>query len=88
MANRKRTKEQNTTEKTKDLATRTPLKTGVNSGATRTPLKTGVNSGATRTPLKTGVNSGAPFCFALRILITRLVSCGHGVVCQSSIYIF
>jgi hypothetical protein len=75
MANRKRTKEQNTTEKTKDLAT-------------RTPLKTGVNSGATRTPLKTGVNSGAPFCFALRILITRLVSCGHGVVRQSSIYIF
>jgi hypothetical protein len=37
----------NATQKTKDRATRTTLKTG---GATRTPLKTG---GATRTTLKT-----------------------------------
>jgi hypothetical protein len=62
------------TQKTKDRATRTPLKTGgepstqkTKDRATRTPLKTGgepstqnTKDRATRTPLKTG---GEPRCF-------------------------
>ena len=68
---RKYNDQQNTTYKTIDGATRSPIKTVVNTdthktidGATRSPLKMGVNTdthktidGATRSPLKTGVNT-------------------------------
>jgi hypothetical protein len=45
---------QNTTQKTKDQTTRTPLKPGFVTRVTRTPLKPGFVTRVTRTPLKPG----------------------------------
>jgi len=45
---------QNTTQKTKDRVTRTPLKPGFVTRVTRTPLKPGFVTRVTRTTLKPG----------------------------------